>query len=1229
MFLKIFAFELKYWVKNPLFYIYIGSLFAISTLAMASSAGFFDSITVTRSSIAFINSAFSLNNFINGFTIIGFFLIPSIIGGTISKDYTTNTSNVLYSFPFTKTDYLLAKYLSGLVITILVLFSVALGAMVGGYMPGTNSELSGPFNLFNYIQPYLIYVIPNLIFFSAIVFGVVTFSRNVASGFVAIIALFLLQGIAETVIGNLDDKELGALLDPFGSGASSYYTEYWTVSEQNENFLPFTGYIIYNRLIWGGLGLLVFLGVFRVFQFSHNALSFSFRKPKGARVTKNNFGSMVRISLPKVTFNYGLLHRIKTAWTLSNYDFLFVVKSWPFIIIALIGLLILTTTLAVGQQLYGTATYPVTWQMLEIAANVFTSIAILPITYLYAGMLINRHRMSKIDQMVDATPIPNWTMLLSKFLALFKVQLVLLILIMLAGVIIQTYAGFYEYEIGLYLKDLYLIRIWNILTWSLLAIFIHTLIPNYLIGFFITLGLAIGIGFLDSIGIEQSVFKYNEGPNPFYSPMNGYGGSLVGYFTYKSYWILLGATFYVVAIAFWKRGVSSSIKDRFLVGMQSFTTPLRVAFSLLLLCFLGLGAYIWYGNNVENEFVSNKEGEERRVEQEKLYSKYEGMAQPRIVDVKVDMDLMPETRDFKVNGTFVLVNKTEKPIDSLLLNHGSYPSEFAFSVANTRVFEDSLYNFDLHVLTEAMMPGDSITFTFEMKNKPNTWLRSNSPVRANGTFMNNGIFPTFGYSGAGELVDNEVREKYGLPEKERMMSPYDTSALGNTYISSSADWIDFETVVSTSPDQIAIAPGYLQREWEENGRRYFHYKMDSKMLNFYAFQSAKYEVIRDKWEDINIEIYYHKGHEYNLDRMLKGVKNSLAYYTKNFSPYQHKQVRIIEFPRSGGSFAQSFANTIPFSEALGFIAKVDDEDEDGVDYPFSVTSHEVAHQWWAHQVIGANVQGATLMSESMSEYSSLKVLEEEYGSAKMRVFLKDALDRYLQGRTLERLKEKPLIFNENQQYIHYNKGSMILYAMSDYLGAEVFNAAMSRYIDSVAFQEPPYTTSLEYLEFVNAAVPDSMSYLIKDMFETITLYNNEVNEATYSELANGKYEVKLQAIVSKYRADEQGKRLFTDDPESDTLSFTVEGARRPTYSLPLDDWIDVGIFTEREVEGKITEVPLYLQKQRITQINNEMVFIVDEKPTSVGIDPYNKLIDVVSNDNRMTPKEEKSEAIEE
>jgi ABC-2 type transport system permease protein len=389
------------------------------------------------------------------------------------------------------------------------------------------------------------------------------------------------------------------------------------------------------------------------------------------------------------------------------------------------------------------------------------------------------------------------------------------------------------------------------------------------------------------------------------------------------------------------------------------------------------------------------------------------------------------------------------------------------------------------------------------------------------------------------------------------------------------------------------------------------------MINFYSFMSAEYEVVKDQWNDVNIEIYYHEGHDYNIDRMIKGVKKSLDYYTTNYSPYQHEQVRIIEFPRTGGGFAQSFANTIPYSEAVGFIAQVDDSDEGGVDYPFSITAHEVAHQWFAHQVIGANVQGATMLSESMSEYSSLKVLEKEYGEDKMRIFLKDALDSYLVGRTVEFKKEKPLIYNENQQYIHYNKGSLVLYALSDYIGEDNMNAAISQYVDEVAFQEPPYTTSLELLSYFREATPDSLQYLLKDMFETITLYDNSVQEATWTELKNRKYEVDITFNTAKYRTNEEGKRIYKNTA-GDSLALEVEGRRRPIESLPLNDWIDVGIFgTDKDGKEKV----LYLQKHKFSEIQSTLTIVVDEKPTDVGIDPYNKLIDTVSDDNRRTAQE--------
>ena len=1195
-------------------------MFFLSTLIMATAAGIFEGITASINSVTIVNSAIAINGILNEMNVIMFFLLPSIIGGTIFKDFDNEMHSVIFSYPFKKWEYLLAKLLSGLTITIIVMLFAAIGIMLGSVMPGTNPELLGPFVLMNYVQSFMYYLIPNLIFYGAIVFAVVTFARNVSVGFITVLGLIIIQSFAAVLTQDSDNKILSAMLDPFGAQANGFYTEYWTIYERNENPLPFGDIILYNRLLWTGIGLLVFGFVYRTFRFDQEAFSFSFFRKAGKVVTKKNFGSIMAIKLPKVSLNFSFVENLKTAWVISNADFKYIIKSWAFIIITILGLLLSLVTISVSSEIYGTDTLPVTWQMLEFP-GLFFGLFINLLTFLYAGMLIHRSRTDKIDQLVHSTAMPNWGILLSKFFALIKMQAVLLLGIMFLGMGIQLFNGYFNFEIGQYLFELFGIKLVHVMIWGLLAIFVHTLFKNFYIGFFLLLIVSIGLTFLDQIGVEQMIFKFNQAPRTAYSDMNGYGSSLSPYYIYKLYWLLLGIALYVLSIVFFRRGVPDSINERLSEAGKAFSPILKGVFSISLIGFLAMGSWIYYVNNVNNENLSSKQLEKRLADWEKNYGKFEHIPQPRIVDVKVDLDIFPKTRDFEARGRYILLNKTAVAIDSIHIDHGGFITEFSFEKPFELVLEDDSMNYDIYQLENALQPGDSVVFTFKISNKPNGIFRNNSPIRANGTFVNNGLFPRIGYNPASELRGEESREKFGLPPKERMAPPTDSVSLQNNYIAYDADWIDFETTISTTPEQIAIAPGYLQKDWIEDGRRYFHYKMDSKMLNFYSFISAEFEVAKDSWNGIAIEVYYHKDHDYNVDRMIKGVKRSLDYYTKEFSPYQFKQVRIIEFPRTSGGFAQSFANTIPYSEAIGFIAEVDEENEDGVDYPFSITAHEVAHQWWAHQVIGANVQGATVMSESMSEYSSLKVLEKEYGQDKMRIFLKDALDRYLIGRTLESRKEKPLIYNENQQYIHYNKGSLVLYALSDYIDEKNMNAALSKYIDAVAFQNPPYTTSLEFLSYLDEATPDSLKYLLEDMFRTITLYDNSVKDATFETLEDSTFKVTLAFYTAKYRTNEEGKRTYFD-AAGDSLSLEIEGRRRPIQSLPLADWIDVGVFGVDE-EGK--EKVLYLKKHKISEIENSISIVVDQKPISAGIDPYNKLIDTNSNDNKRVLKEKKKE----
>jgi len=415
-------------------------------------------------------------------------------------------------------------------------------------------------------------------------------------------------------------------------------------------------------------------------------------------------------------------------------------------------------------------------------------------------------------------------------------------------------------------------------------------------------------------------------------------------------------------------------------------------------------------------------------------------------------------------------------------------------------------------------------------------------------------------------------------------------ARANSYISNDSDWVDLNTTISTSLDQTAIAPGSLVKTWQANGRRYFNYKLDHQSLNFYSFISAKYEVARKKWNGIDLEVYYDKNHAVNVPNMLKSMQKALEYYTANFGPYYHKQCRIIEFPRYA-SFAQSFPGTMPYSESMGFIMDLRDVTKDDVDYVFFVVSHEMAHQYWAHQVSGPDMQGSEMMSEGFADYSALMVMEKEYGKDKMKKFLEYEMNNYLRGRSSELEGENPLMRVEHQQYIQYNKASVVLYYLKEMIGEKNVNKAMQNLITTYAYKKPPFPTSIAAVNEFRKVTPDSLKYLIGDMFEKITLFSNRILEAKYKKVDN-EYEVTLKTTSEKFRSNALGKET----------------------AIPVADYIDIAIFAEPKNDKNIGKALVY-KRVKISKKDNTFTFKTKELPYQAGIDPYNYLIDRIPDDN--------------
>jgi ABC-2 type transport system permease protein len=246
-----------------------------------------------------------------------------------------------------------------------------------------------------------------------------------------------------------------------------------------------------------------------------------------------------------------------------------------------------------------------------------------------------------------------------------------------------------------------------------------------------------------------------------------------------------------------------------------------------------------------------------------------------------------------------------------------------------------------------------------------------------------------------------------------------------------------------------------------------------------------------------------------------------------------------------------------------------------------------------HQVIAANMEGATLLSETMAQYSALMVMEKEYGRDTMRKFLQYEMDNYPRSRGTERLKERPLITVEaNQGYIHYRKGSVVLYYLKEMIGEEAVNRALRKVIHQYAYANPPYPTSHALVDALREETPPNLQYLIKDLFEDITLFSNRTLEASAQKCPDGKYDVTINVEAHKYKADAKGNET----------------------EVPVDDWIDIGAFAKPAKDKKYGDT-LYRERVHITKKSSTFTFTTAALPEKAGIDPFALLIDRIPDDN--------------
>jgi len=1195
MFGKVLAFELRYHLKSRLFLFGMAMFLLLTFLSVFSP-----NVQLGDSGGANINSPYVIIQTHYVMAILAVLIGAAFINSAALRDDEFRMAEIIYSTRVSKPAYVLGRFLGAFIVAYLVYLGTTIGFALGTMMPSLNPDLVGPFVPSHYIYAATVIGLPAMFANLSIVYAVAVWTRDQRIAYAAIIGLLILYQVASTQLDQLDYRLMAALVDPSGGSALGEAMQYWTVFELNTDVVPVEGLLLYNRLLWFGISIALVILTMTRFEFSVQKRSRKQKKTSPELSEADHVVSAGEFSVHRAEFSGNVAMRQFLART--GFEIRGVMKSVSFwVLVALAGAFSLGSFVGLGG-FFGTEIHPVTRMMIQVLSGTAT-LSMLIIIVFYGAELVWRDREVRFQEILGSSPAPSWTFVLAKIVAAILVVAIFLGVTASFAVLWQLANGYTRLEIGLYLVGyMYDYGTLGYLA-VVLSIVLQILAPNKYFGMMFMVLYIIGILVLPGAGFEDPLYIYGSSSSTPYSDMNGYDGQLAFAAWYHLYWASFAVLLCVLGFVMWSRGQLEKFSVRLRSAGTNFTRTAGVVTALALVSFVLLFSWIFYNTHVLNEYQTSDDRRALTAEYEKKYIHLKGQPIPRITDIGIEVDLYPEDQEFWVRGEYTLENKTGSRIENVPVGFGfnTEISDLTLEGAELTSSDDdfNLYQFNFE---PALAPGERRLLRYTGHRKPKGFKhRGNLPglldegggVFGNGTFVNNNALgPYIGFNEGAILTDRNSRWREDLEPVPRYPDLDDESEWGNSYLSQDADWINFNATVTTSADQTAIAPGYLIDETIDGDRKRFHYAMDTQMQNLYAILSARYESRVENWRGIELSVYFDPAHEWNIDRIMVSLKKSLGYFSDNFSPYQYRQMRVLEFP-AYSTFAQSFPNTVPWSEGIGFIADITDPEE--IDYVFYVGAHEVAHQWWGHQVSSAKVQGQTVLVETLAQYSALMVMEHEYGPHMMRRFLKYELDNYLQGRGGEAIEEQPLYRVENQQYIHYRKGSVVMYATKDYLGEDAVNRALQALISETAYSYDPYPTSRDLLRHLRAqATSDAQQEIITDLFEKITLWDLKVDEATVAPRDDGRFDVTINIDAVKFYANGDGSQ----------------------EEAPLDMLIDIGVFSQ-DLDDVVAgdDHVLYFDKHRISSGTSSITVIVDEMPSYAGIDPYNKLIDRNSDDN--------------
>jgi hypothetical protein len=1129
-------------------------------------------------------------------TLLGFLMgllaTAALAGEAATRDVQTRMAPLVYTAPVSRASYLGGRFLAAFTVNAGVLLALPAAALLAALLPGADPALAGPFRPGDYLRAYVLFGLLNAFVTTALLFAAAALTRRAIASYVGAVVLLAGAMFNWLYVGRkLGEWALAKVLDPFGLAVMSEISHGTTAAQKNTLSLALDGPLLWTRLPWLGLALAVLTVTLWRFRFAHPVAGRVWRR--GARGDADAPVRGAVPAAPRVARVFGGRTRARQVLVIATEAFRAVALGWGGLVMAGLAVTVVFTGPEMMEHI-GVPLYPATEHIVSYfgtPGDLLWMVGTLLAAF-YAGELVWREREAGLGEIADAAPAPEWVSLAGRLLGLGLVLMAMQALMAVAAMAVQAMLGYWRFELGVYARLMFGVQLVDYLLFAVLALAVHALVDHKYVGHLIVVLLYSVKAFAGEFGIEHNLLIYGSDPGLQYSDMRGFGPELAGFAWFKLYWGAWALLLAVAARLLWARGTERGPAARLRMARRRFTRPVVLTLMTATGLVVSLGGFVFYNTNVRNEYATADERDARRAEYERRYGRFRDAPQPVLAGTTLRVEIHPGRSEVEIRGRYRLVNRTAVPIDSIHVatDREAETSGVRFDRPARRVRADARLGHTIYALATPLRPGDSLAMSFRAALRPNGFANhgTEGSVAANGTFITpHEWLPAIGYQPARELNGAGERRVQGLPPRPAIRSLSDTAA---RYDLRDAQRMTFDATIGTVAGQTAVAPGRLVRTWTERGRRYFRYVADVPIRNDYAVFSAAYAVRDARWNPpggggprVDIQIIHHPAHAWNVERMVRGVQASLDDFTTRLGPYPHGQLRLVEHPGRGTSLHGAPVN-VWYTEGFSLLNPAADRRD--LDFPFAVTAHEIAHQWWGNQLSPAEVEGGALLTESLAWYSAMGVVERTYGPEHLGRFMDLLREMYMDPRPQA---DVPLL-RSSDWFTAYRKGPFAMYAVREYVGHAPVDGVLRRLIQTHGAGRAPLPTSLDLYAGLRSAAPDSLRYLLADLFEANTFWDLETRRAVV-ERASGGWRVTMEVRARK---------------------FVVDTAGRQT-ERPMNDLVEIGVYAPG-AEGR-PGAELYRRMHRIRAGEQRITVTVPREPALAGIDPRHLLIDPDGGDN--------------